>query len=132
MADDTTKKQSPDLSSVLGELLSNKELMQKIGEIANNSKVEEGERAEATPASSTNIDSLLSNPDIMAKLPEVISVIKPLMSGGGSENNKTAAYDKRMGLLMAMKPYLSPKRCEAIDYIARMSKLSETVKGLKL
>lgn len=132
MADDTTKKQSPDLSAVLGELLSNKELMQKIGEIANNSKVEESERAEAKPASSTNIDSLLSNPDIMAKLPDVINVIKPLMSGGSSENNKTASFDKRMGLLMAMKPYLSPKRCEAIDYIARMSKLSETVKGLKL
>lgn len=132
MADDIMNSASPDLSGVLGELLSNKELMSKISEIAGNSKAQESITADAAPASSMGIDSLFSNPDIMAKLPEVISVIKPLMSGGKSEEKKSPSFDKRMGLLMAMKPYLSPKRCEAIDYIARMSKLSETVKGLKL
>ena len=132
MADDIMNNQSPDLSSVLGELLSNKELMEKISEITGSSKVQESVTVDTPPASAPNIDSLLSNPDIMAKLPEVISVIKPLMSGEKNAENKNHSFDKRMGLLMAMKPYLSPKRCEAIDYIARMSKLSETVKGLKL
>lgn len=143
MADDIINGNTPDLSSILGELLSNKELMDKIGEIAGNSKPQENTNTEgttsptsATPADSTNapqtsIDSLLSNPDIMSKLPEVISVIKPLMSGKAEEKSHPA-FDKRLALLIALKPYLSPKRCEAIDYITKMSKLSETFKGLKL
>lgn len=132
MSDDIFNSKSPDLSSVLGELLSNKELMEKIGEIAGKQDSPKSAGIEATPTTSAGIDSLLSNPDIMAKLPEVINAIKPLMSSGKVEVGKSGGFDKRMGLLMAMKPYLSPKRCEAIDYIARMSKLSETVKGLKL
>lgn len=129
MADGITNGGSPDISAILGELLANKELMSKIGEIAG-TQPQTSTESDTAPAQS--IDSLLSNPDMMSKLPEVISVIKPLMSGGKSEENKSPSFDKRMGLLMAMKPYLSPKRCEAIDYIARMSKLSEAVKGLKL
>ena len=132
MSDDIFNSKSPDLSSVLGELFSNKEFMEKIGEIAGKQEPQKSTGAEATPTTSAGIDSLLSNPDIMAKLPEVINAIKPLMSSGKVEVSKSGGFDKRMGLLMAMKPYLSPKRCEAIDYIARMSKLSETVKGLKL
>lgn len=142
MADDNTNNRTPDLSTVLGELLSNKELMDKIGEIAGNIKPQTEAVAETAPASSTSspeasavpaasIDSLLSNPDIMSKLPEMISVIKPLMSGN-HEGKSSHAFDKRLALLAALKPYLSPKRCEAIDYIAKMSKLSETFKEMKL
>ena len=136
MADDNTNNPTPDLSTVLGELLSNKELMDKIGEIAGNIKPQTDTVAEPAPASSTSsptvsIDGLLSNSDIMSKLPEMISVIKPLMSGN-SEEKSSQAFDKRLALLVALKPYLSPKRCEAIDYIAKMSKLSETFKGMKL
>lgn len=143
MADDIINGNTPDLSSILGELLSNKELMSKIGEIAGNAKSQENTDTEGSPsisnatpadftkAQETSIDSLLSNPDIMSKLPEVISVIKPLMSGKPEEKSHPA-FDKRLALLLALKPYLSPKRCEAIDYITKMSKLSETFKGLKL
>ena len=130
MADEITGS-PPDISSILGELLSNKELMEKISAITDSQKPSVQE-ANLTSAEAPSIDSLLSNPDIMSKLPDVINVIKPLMSGGKAEPSRSPALDKRLGLLMAMKPYLSPKRCEAIDYIARMSKLSETVKGLKL
>ena len=143
MADDIINGNTPDLSSILGELLSNKELMDKIGEIAGNAKAQESADVEArtsvpsvspadlSKASESGIESLLSNPDIMSKLPDVISVIKPFMSGKPEEKSHPT-LDKRLALLVALKPYLSPKRCEAIDYIAKMSKLSETFKGLKL
>ncbi len=142
MADDNINNQTPDLSTILGELLSNKELMEKIGEIAGNTKPQADAGTEAShasemssPAASTvsaaSIDGLLSNPDIMSKLPEVINAIKPIMARK-SEEKSSPAFDKRLALLVALKPYLSPKRCEAIDYIAKMSKLSETFKGLKL
>lgn len=131
MADEIINNSSPDISGILGELLTNKELMSKISEIAGTQNPQVSESTAQTSAN-TGIDSLLTNPDIMSKLPEVISVIKPLVSNEKGEEIKNTSFDKRMGLLMAMKPYLSPKRCEAIDYIARMSKLSETFKGLKL
>ena len=130
MADEITGSPAGDLSSILSQLMSNKDLMSKISEIA--SSQQKSEDTDSLPTQAAGIDSLLSNPDIIAKLPEVISVIKPLMSNQQPQKSKNTSFDKRMGLLMAMKPYLSPKRCEAIDYIARMSKLSETVKGLKL
>lgn len=123
---------SPDISAILGELLSNKELMSKIGEIAGKTEHQSNE-PQSTPQI-PNIDSLLSNPDVMSKLPEVIGVIKPLLSVRGDDGKDAGAknIDKRLALLFALKPYLSSKRCEAIDYIAKMSKLSQTVKGLKL
>ena len=128
MANEATNNSSPDFSTILSEILSNQELMSKINEVTGSSP--QNANSATVPDGSANIDSLLANPDIMSKLPEVISAIKPVISGEKSTGNKT--FDKRMGLLVAMKPYLSPKRCEAIDYIARMSKLSETLKGLKL
>ncbi len=128
MADDINS--TPDLSSMLGELFANKELMEKIGELADSIKSDEQSAKKDTPPQPPTIDSLLSNPDIMSKLPDVINVIKPLMSGESTQHSHDE--NKRLALLMALKPYLSPRRCEAIDYIARMSKLSQTVKGLKL
>ena len=125
MADDNAKNSPPDLSAILGELLSNEELMAMIKGISDSEIRGEGESTE-----SKGIDSLLSNPDVLSKLPEVIKVIKPMISSAPQGESKNENHARRMGLLIAMKPYLSPKRCEAIDYIARMSKLSETLKGL--
>ena len=127
MEENNVTPQAPDLSSLLGQLLSNKELMSKIGEIAGNSTP--SDTPQPPPPS---IDGLLSNPDVMSKLPDVISVIKPLLSNESTAKSKHQSVDKHLALLMALKPYLSSKRCEAIDYISKMSKLSQTVKGLKL
>lgn len=123
MAEDSLNG-SPDLAGILNELLSNEELTSKISEIASSSK------SDTSSIDGGGINSLLSNTDLMSKLPEVISVIKPMMSGGKPSETRDMHSDRRLGLLMAMKPYLSPKRCEAIDYIAKMSRLSETLKGL--
>ena len=80
----------------------------------------------ATPSP---LSALAANPDLLSKLPELISVMKPLLGGNASTSIET---DKRLALLCAMKPYLSPKRCEAIDYITKMSKLGDTLKHIKL
>ena len=100
--------------------------MSQIGEITGALRSSDTTSSEKSPPS---IDSLLSNPDVMSKLPEVINVIKPIVSG--EKTPQSHSVDKRIGLLVAMKPFLSAKRCEAIDYIARMSKLSDTLKTLK-
>ena len=104
--------------------------MTKIGDITG--RTDDKETPSKPEQDTEGISGLLSDPDIMSKLPEVISVMKPLISPSASEPSHRKTTDKRLDLLMAMKPFLSSKRCEAIDYIARMSKIAETVKGLKL
>ena len=131
MAEESAKGKVPDLSSIMGELLANQELMSKISCITTPNSTAEKETHE-TPQSTPTIDSLLSDPNILSKLPDVISVIKPIIGNSSSSNDHKNTTDKRLGLLIAMKPYLNSRRCEAIDYIAKMSKISDTIKGLKL
>ena len=129
MADEPINN-TPDFSKIISDLISNQDIMSKINEITDTLPAYQDPNASVNSSDTPNIDSLFSNPDIISKLPEVINVIKPIMNIDKAPTNQTV--DKRMGLLIAMKPYLSPKRCEAIDYIARMSKLSEIIKSLKL
>ena len=116
------------IPEMLGSILSNKELMDKISAIVGSSASDEKDNVPSSPA------SLLSDPDVMAKLPEVISVLRPMMDGKHGEEKKehARANDRRTALLCALKPYLSPKRCEAIDYITKISKLGDVMKNLKL
>lgn len=102
------------------------------------------------------LTSLLSNPELLSKLPQLISVIGPLMSSLGnsqttsnvsssreSDVKSVAAIssshapepkrndsDRRSALLCAMKPYLSPERQNAIDYIIKLGKLGDILKTL--
>ena len=126
MADDNIINGTRDFSQIVQQLLSDPTIMSPIGEITAQYRSSDAAPSEK---STQSIDSLLSNPDIMSKLPDVINVIKPMMDGEKSQQSHS--IDKRIGLLVAMKPFLSAKRCEAIDYIARMSKLSDTLKTLK-
>ena len=48
------------------------------------------------------------------------------------KDGEPKANNKRLALLYALKPYLSPRRCEAIDYFARMSKMGDIIKNIKL
>lgn len=74
------------------------------------------------------LSALAANSELMAKLPELLSVMKPLL--GGTEGS--GQTDKKLALLCALKPYLSPKRCETIDYITKVSRLGDTLKHIKL
>lgn len=101
------------------------------------------------------IGAVLSDPQMMAKLPEVMAMLKPMMSGmsggtaassGGSQEASVEAgakpaqdggggeakaviaspskcvHDRRLALLKALRPYMCPRRQEAIDYILRMDR----------
>ncbi len=69
-------------------------------------------------------------PELMAKLPELVSTLAPVLHGGQSPKKPT--HDKRTALLLALRPYLSENRCEAIDYITRIGKLGDVIKNLNL
>lgn len=83
------------------------------------------------------ISSVLSNPEMMAKLPSIMASLGPML---GKSNEKSAAPasksmskhapDKRIALLAALKPYMNPKRCEAIDYIIKLDKIGDLLRSL--
>ncbi len=108
----------------------------------------------AQPASQTPsgdiLSSLLSNPELLAKLPTIISSVKPVLDmlglGASPQSGATAPAsapsahatapskdtraDSRTALLSAMKPYLSPERQNAIDYIVKLGRLGDILKTL--
>ncbi len=64
---------------------------------------------------------------------EAISALAPMLSGlsgikKGASPSKS--NDPRICLLVALKPYLSAHRCEAIDTMIRLSTISEVLRGL--
>ena len=123
-------------------LLSNKELLALLTDIAKDLKTSMGEHPSDTPIDPQKSDgdtptapptdglaTALATPALMSKLPEVMTA---LTSGTGAGNAKKATPDKRTALLLALRPYLSPARCEAIDYITRIGKLGDMLKNLNL
>lgn len=97
---------------------------------------------------SSKLSSLLSNKEFMSKLPDMLSMLKPL--GGASQPAKSGGdaaptmalvpgggghhhghnIGRRNALMIALKPYLSPRRREAIEYIIRMDKLGDIFRTL--
>lgn len=126
---------SPDgIPELLNTILLNREVMDKISAIVGTPSKDGNSKSTDTTA--TGPESILSDPSIMAKLPEVISVLRPMLGNVGHEKEhaKSAPHagDRRMALLCALKPYLSPRRCEAVDYITRISRLGDVIKNFKL
>lgn len=113
-------------------------------------------RAEAMPPSSPSpsgdaFSSLLSNPELISNLPRLISMAKPLLEAFMSQGSPPSVSNRvqkdtssapkslpapkghdadRAALLCAMKPYLSPTRQTAIDYIIKLSRLGDILKTL--
>lgn len=67
-----------------------------------------------------------------SKLLGSISTMAPLVRGifGGGENGSPASK-KRECLLLALKPYLSEGRCEAIDYLIRIGRIGDAIRALQ-
>lgn len=94
-----------------------------------------------------DISRVLSNPEMMAKLPDVMKMIAPMMqqmqsaqgattpaavpvsatpSHGGGHDRKGCRND----LLVALKPFLSPERCRAIDMLLGLSRLGDALQKM--
>ena len=88
-----------------------------------------GTDGEAVPAPAPDaiqgLGSLLS-PDLLASLPAMLNVLSPAL--GGKADGK---HDDRTVLLSALKPYMSPKRCEAIDKLIMFGRIGDVLGRLK-
>ena len=146
------------LSDMMQNLLSNPEMMQKIsGMIAamaasspsTETKTDpEPAKPEETPAASAQasiptgnpgtdgIAALLSDPALMQQLPQILSVLKPMMGSLQPPKDKplsknASPLECRDNLLLALKPFLSSERRDAVDSIIRISHLGSVFQQFK-
>lgn len=157
MEDEQIKNESANtapMAGMLNALLSNPDLLQKIGsavgamqntaQTTSQSTTSHGERETASeqkePAAQTAstsadaLSSILSDPSMLEKLPQIISVMKPLMGSIPAPAAKEAKQSPELcrdNLLCSLKPFLSPERRDAVDAILRIAKLGAVFQQLK-
>lgn len=145
---------TPPPADMLGALLSNPEMLQRLGGLLGGmmqaSATPAPEKADSNPptapstaseqsaaptsASLDGLGTILSNPAMMEKLPQIIAMMKPLLASMPPPNPSSATNahgNDRERLLLALKPFLSPERCEAVDTILHMSRLGSVFQQLK-
>ena len=111
--DDTPR----DFSQMLNKVLENPEIIRAVaqalasGESGSPSAPEKAEPKVAAPAA------------LFEKLPQIADTLK--LSGGGRSGGKHTS------LLVSLKPYVSKKRCDAIDNMVKYSRIAELIKNIK-
>lgn len=89
-----------------------------------------GEASDAPPSTPAGADAGLLGalpPELLTKLPALMSAIGPLLGGKGAADCK----DDKTALLLALKPYMSPQRCDAIDKLITFGRLGEIMRQLR-
>lgn len=147
-----------DSGALLSKLLSNPDLMRNLSAVLGASGLKTAEQAatgqtatappsppplENPQAVADGISRVLNNPEMMAKLPEVMKMLAPMMqpsqspSGASVPAVATPAHgggrDRRgcrNDLLLALKPFLSPERCRAIDMLLGLSRLGDALQKM--
>jgi len=105
------------------------ETLKSSGITASPAQAPNGEETPNPPAAELPAPPTLP-PELMAKLPDLVATLAPVLHG--EQSPKKPNHDKRTALLLALRPYLSQNRCEAIDYITRIGKLGDVIKNLNL
>ena len=144
-----------DTGALLGKLLSNPDLIRNISSVlAATNTGEDAQKTPAPPAVPSTVDGetvtdgisrVLANPEMMAKLPDVMKMLAPMMQqaqsvqgesvpasatpshGGGGQHDRRGC---RNDLLLALKPFLSPERCRAIDMLLGLSRLGDVLQKM--
>lgn len=143
MAEQATPADNLNPTAMVESLLSNTELLKSIGGLLGNAPANE---ANGTGGGTDGLLGALSNPELMAKLPQIMAMLKPIITPADAPSVPTATdrnalavstpikrphTDCRDDLLLALKPFLSPARCEAVDTIIRLSKLGTVLKHMQ-
>lgn len=82
--------------------------------------------------------SILSDPAVLEKIPQVMAMLQPMTdrlsasspADGGSRSDMVGGSAERDRLLLALKPFLSRERQEAVDALLRIAKLGILLKQL--
>ena len=112
------------ISAALNKLLTNPQLMGMIASTINDTSSPNTKK----DGSSTTDEEASESPQELPTLSP--DVILPLV-GKLSQASNSSGRSEQEALLCAIKPYLSPKRCQVIDSIIRISKMSAIVRQIK-
>lgn len=124
------------LSDAINMLMENPAIISSVASaLGNLSSVNEGQ-TESAPAQDESAVKAEAPQSPQPDLSSLVSTLTPLMSGlSGSKNSGrsrgSTETDRREALLYALKPYVSEGRREAIDYIIRISRMSEVLKTIQ-
>ena len=106
------------------------------------------------PNLTDGLGAVLSNPELMAKLPQMMAMLRPMQEQQPAADSTTEAppaaaqtapagpavpaiatpqkkaTDRRTALLVALKPFLSDDRKNAVDAMLRISALGDVLRRL--
>ncbi len=130
-ARDNSPEAGDDFSAMLGSILSNPQMMSAISSMADQLKGSQSSPSEENKAGNDGTEREINGDKLSAQgnpdLSGAVSALAPLLSGKGLSH--IGADDNRSCLLRALKPYLSKGRCDTIDQIITLSKLSYLFKS---
>ena len=124
----------PDISSAISKIMEHPELISMVASALGTSAQNPQNTTEVDTKEGQDNDGINETPPLSPPISQnSISAMLPMLSklsalGAGTDK---AANTKHEQLLCALKPYLSPSRCEAIDYILKISRMSILLKGFK-
>ena len=124
------------ISAMIDKILANPEIIgavaSALGPTVKNESKETGNGTKDGDAVQSSAPVAPDPSAMLDKLPELVSVIAPMLSGAKKETGggHTHSRDRRTCLLIALKPYLCRERCETIDYMVKLGKLSEIFRNL--
>ena len=130
---------APSLTDAINKLMANPEIISTVASALGNMSLQEKSSVseDCEIASSDAADDVASSAQagIRPDLGELMKSLGPVMStlkgGSRSSETKSSESDRREALLCALKPYVSEGRREAIDYIIRISQVSDILKNIQ-
>lgn len=130
---------APQISAMIDKILANPELISMVASALSSptsapaSAQETQESAPSDEDTSENTDASVSAaPSAADKLPDLMTALMPALASMKGAGAPKAGHggDRRSCLLVALKPYLCRERCEAIDYMVKLGKISEIFRNM--
>ena len=88
------------------------------------------ETEQSAPNITDGLGAVLSNPELMAKLPQVMAMLRPMTEQTSASPPQKKAETDRSALLLALKPFLSEDRRNAVDAMLRLSALGDVLRRI--
>lgn len=114
------------LAGAISKILEHPELISMVAGVLGGGSATDGTQKNEPRAVSADTSSALSDKEASDALAPILPIIGKL-----SSLSKDGTPFKHEPLLIALKPYLSKSRCETVDYIIRISKLSSMISGMR-
>ena len=125
---------APSLTDAINKLMANPEIISTVasalGNIGTQEKTAESSNGIADIDGEKDAQSDI-RPDIGELMKGLAPVLSTIKGSSPSSKTKNAESDRREALLCALKPYVSEGRREAIDYIIRISQVSDILKNIQ-